>query len=325
MKKQIVKLFLLKLKNIFHLDAENKAFRLYQKKFFKYTFQVGVCNSFEQYEASIIRLYHTIEKGMAYTNYRAGFGENNVNMLIDLMECYSKEYDITAFCYETALSVLNAYIEKNAVFGHVDEKLNQRVAKLPGKPNDKGGIIQFKPFTYDQLQSLNYEQLVVNRHSIRKFSDKPVDIDTLKEAIALAQYTPSACNRQGWKARIVADKAAVKTVLSNQNGNKGFTEEIDKVIVVTSDLRCFNRDREIHQAFIDGGMYAMRILDSLAFKNIASIPLSASLTSEQEKNIRDLLDIHEAEEFILIIGVGNYPDLCQTTKSERKPVTIKTY
>ena len=323
--KRIIKRKLIKLKECLRLDPENKTFGKYRKKFYKYTFIVDDCESYEQYEASITRVYHTIEKGLSYVNYRAGFGKNNINILLKLMENYAKKYDTTAFFYETALSVLNAYTEKNATYNHIDRELNQRIAKLPGHANDKGGIVQFTPLTAERMKTVNYENMVVERHSIRSFSDEPVPVERLLEALCLAQYTPSACNRQGWKTRIVADKEIVMKVLKNQNGNNGFTEQIDKVLVVTADLRYFNRDREIHQAFIDGGMYAMRVLDSLNYKGIATIPLSASLREDQERNIREYLKIHDAEEFILIIGVGNYPTQCQTTRSERKPPDVTIF
>ena len=52
------------------------------------------------------------------------------------------------------------------------------------------------------------------------------------------------------------------------------------------------------------------------------IPLSASLWEEQDKAVRKLLHIDEAEMLIMFIGVGNYPDVCVTTRSERKPAEI---
>ena len=130
---------------------------------------------------------------------------------------------------------------------------------------------------------------------------------------------PSACNRQGWKTYIIQDKDMLEKVLKNQNGNRGFGQEFDKLLLVVGDLRCFIRDREVCQVYIDGGMYAMRVLDSLYYEKIASVPLSASLTKEQEENVRRLLKIDPAEVLIMFIGIGNYPDECQTTKSERKP------
>ncbi len=295
----------------------------YYKFFEELSFVDCQCKDQVQFEASITRLYHTIEKGLSYENYRAGFGKDNVEKLIISLEQYSsKGYDVTAFFYETALSCLNAYVKKNKEHGHEDAELEARIARLPGKKNEYGGtIIVSSP---DHPELLTYEQLVTMRHSIRHFSDKPVDTDLLVEAIKLAQYTPSACNRQGWQTRIVADKEKIKKILANQNGNRGFGQEFDKLLVVTSDLRAQQKSREIFQAFIDGGMYAESVLNSLFSKGIGSVPLSASLTASQEKNVRETVGMDDAEVLIMFIGVGNYPDgEFLTTRSERKPVEIE--
>ena len=159
--------------------------------------------------------------------------------------------------------------------------------------------------------------MVKERHSIRHFSDKPVDVFGVIEAIKLAQYTPSACNRQGWKTYVVENIELMREVLHYQNGNSGFGNEFDKLLLIVSDLEYTNHEREVFQPFIDGGMYAMRVLDSLFYYGIASCPLSASLTPYQEVNVRKLLKLKESEVPILFVGIGNYPDLCQTARSER--------
>lgn len=309
-----------------NLICKGSAFRRsqsYYKKYIKNAFMNQSCKNQEQLEACITRLYHTVEKGLSYLNYRPGFGKDSVEMLISLLKQYANSYDINKFFYKTALCVLNEYIRKNKEFGVADKDLEARISLLPGEKNEAGGIIKFIAPTREFLDSLNYEQLVKNRHSIRHFSAEPVEMEKVEESIRLAQFTPSACNRQGWKSRIVQNKDKVSRILYNQNGNRGFGQEIDKLIIVTGDLRYFNRERELYQVFIDGGMYAMNVLNSLYYEGIASIPLSASLTAKQEKEIRLILEMNEAEVFILIIGIGNYPKECQTTKSERKSVEIE--
>lgn len=298
---------------------------VYGKVFLRYSFVDCKCSSFEQYEASITRLYHTIEKGLSYANYRAGFGKGNIEALIVSLEQYVKKgYDTSAFAYESALSCLYAYMKKNNEYGYEDKLLEERVRKMPGHENGYGGTIQVS--CPESPENLNYEQLVKMRHSIRHFSDTPLDMETIKDAISLAQYTPSACNRQGWRTRIVADREKVKEILLNQNGNRGFENEIDKLLVVTADLRAQQKNRELYQAFIDGGMYAENILNALYYKGIGSVPLSASLTTNQEKAIRKLLDIEPSEVFILFIGVGNYPKSpFLTTRSERRKADIEIY
>ena len=307
----------------FGKGPENSPIDKYNYRFNKYAFVDCHCESPEQFEASIIRLYHTIEKGLSYEDYRAGFGADNVEKLITSLEQYnSKGYNIDAFFYKTALSCLNAYVKKNKEYGHEDKALEQRIGALPGTSNGLGGTIALS--TPAQPEVLPYEKLVSTRHSIRHFSDKPVDLDVLRDAVKLAQYTPSACNRQGWKTRIVADKDKLMKILANQNGNRGFGQEFDKLLVITADLRAQQRNREIFQAFIDGGMYAESVLNSLYSKGIGSVPLSASLTCEQEKNVRNVVGMDDAEVLILFIGVGNYPDgEFLTTRSERKLIDVE--
>lgn len=300
-----------------------KTIKEYYSRFMKNSFTDCECESCEQFQASIIRLYHTIEKGLTYENYRAGFGRGNIDKLITSLEQYNRKgFDCSAFFYETALSCLKAYFDKNREYGLEDTELEERVSRLPGNANDCGGTIEVS--APSDPAAMNYGQIIASRHSIRHFSGKPVDIERLKEALKLAEYTPSACNRQGWRTRIVSDSEKKKGILANQNGNKGFGQEIDKLLVVTADLRAQQQNREIFQAFIDGGMYAENILNSLYYKGIGSVPLSAALTPEQERTIRNILGMDEAEVFILFIGVGNYPaGTVLTTRSERRPIEIQ--
>ena len=96
-----------------------------------------------------------------------------------------------------------------------------------------------------------------------------------------------------------------------------------KLLIITADLCCFNFDREIHQAFIDGGMYAQSVLNALHFEGLGSVPLSASLSKEQEDNVREILNLKESEMLIMFIGTGKYPDECKTTMSARTKAVIE--
>lgn len=308
---------------VFRRSSLQRQYETYLKKYNRYTFSGNMCSNYQQYEAHITKLYHAIEKGLSYQNYRAGFGKDNIERLIQLMECYAQEYDVTAYFYETALSTLYAYVAKNKEHGLVDLELEEKLIGLRGKPNADGGVVTLSPYSADEVKRLGFEAFFKDRHSIRTYSTDPVALDRIKRAISLAQHTPSACNRQGWHARIVESRDVIKEVLSNQNGNRGFGESVDKLIVITGDLRYFNRSRELHQVYIDGGMYAMNILHALHYEHIASVPLSAALTAPQEVNIRRCLKLDDAEVLIMYIGVGNYPDgEAVTTRSARRPADI---
>ena len=311
-----------RVRNILLGDTVKKKAKDYFCKYEKYSFVDCACESSEQFQASVIRLYHTIEKGLSYTKYRPGFGRDNIEKLVFSLEQYCEMgYDCSAFFYETALSCLKAYIEKNKAYGLEDNNLEKRVNQLPGHANECGGTIAVS--IPSDPGKMNYEQLMLSRHSIRHFSNRPVDIPSIVKAIELAQHTPSACNRQGWKTRIINDRAKVNIVLANQNGNRGFGQELNKILIITADLRAQQRNREVFQAFIDGGMYAESVLNALYYYGIGSVTLSASLTQRQEKIIRGAIGIDDAEVLILFIGIGNYPDEdFLTTRSERRMANV---
>ncbi|MBO4374630.1 MAG: nitroreductase family protein [Lachnospiraceae bacterium] len=311
------------IQKIINENLKNEPINAYRKRFLKYSFTTENCHDFEQYEALITKLYHTIEKGLSYMNYRPAFGEKNVSMLISTLSDFSDRYGTSHFCYQTALDCLYKYVEKNNEYGHYDEQLETRIRKIPGERGNCGGTLTIE--SPGKNKDMYFDKLMLSRHSIRHFSmEDPVDLTELISAIELAQYTPSACNRQCWKTRIVANNTKVKEILQNQNGNRGFGDEIDKLLVITADLRMQQKSREFFQAFIDGGMYAQNILNSLFFYGIGSVPLSASLTPDQEKAVRQTIGMNDAEILILFIGVGNYPrGSVTTTRSERRHPVIE--
>lgn len=297
-----------------------KHFRRYQH----HSFKECQCVTQRQFDASITKLYHAIEKGLSYPEFRPGFGGDTIEKLLESMEQYARSYNTNTFFYQTALSTLNEYIRRNADMGYKNKQLQTRIARLKGQGNTCGGYVAFCPLPIEQVQKLGYKDFVTNRHSIRHFSALPVDTELIKAAVRLAQRTPSACNRQGWKTKIISDKSLITHLLENQNGNRGFGQEIDKLLVVVSDLNYFNYDRELFQSYIDGGMYAMNLIYSLHYYGLGSVPLSAALTNKQENAIRKLLNMDDAEELILFIGVGNYRKGENiTTKSERKDAIIE--
>ena len=62
----------------------------YYKRARQYSFSSDACKDEHQYEALITKLYHAVEKGLSYENYRAGFGRGNIEQLMILLEQYSE-------------------------------------------------------------------------------------------------------------------------------------------------------------------------------------------------------------------------------------------
>ena len=137
------------------------------------------------------------------------------------------------------------------------------------------------------------------------------------EAIKLAQYTPSACNRQGWKTHVYKGTQSVDLV-KWQGGSHGFEEECRNTILVTANLKAFLW-HETHQAYIDGGLYAMNLINALHSLGLGCIPLSCGFEYPKLYQLKNF-NIPENEVPIVIIAFGNLQDKFNVAVSTRKSI-----
>ena len=296
------------------IDINNNYF----EKFLKYSFSDNKYNSQEQMRGIILRFTHIVEKGLSYEDYRPGFGEPNILKFIEALEEYVKHFSKNEIYYKNAICSLYKYVNKNKEYGYINEEIESRIYNIDKdypECDENVGSFKFKP--NNDGTDIKYIDVVRNRHSARFYKDSDVDINLIKDAIRLSSHTPSACNRQPWSVNIISDKDKLKDVLANHNGTRGFGEGINKLLLVTCDMRYYNSSREVFAPFVDGGMYVMSLVNNLYYKGIASVVLSAALTPTQEANVRHILNIKDEQVLIAFIGIGNQLEETSTSKSYR--------
>ncbi len=150
-----------------------------------------------------------------------------------------------------ALAALEAYRAFNARH----EVENPDIAELLDRWPTEGETGGTEDVTAEAIRSAGGaadRDFFWSRHSVRQFSDRPVDIDLLRAVVDMARKTPSVCNRQGPRVHIFDD---AEEALSHQPGNRGFGHLASKAVVVTADLQAFSGLGERHQAYVDGGMF----------------------------------------------------------------------
>lgn len=268
---------------------------------------------------------HKIEKGLALREPRPGFGKPVVKRLLEQVERYHAEFGPDHIT-EMAINVLGAYDTFNEEHHVGDASLRQRLEFLSRPLGDchdreRGGLL---PIERDAIlarsQRPDLEDFFHSRHSIRDFADTPVSADTIASAIALAQRTPSVCNRQSWKAHVYLERDAAQRVLACQQGNRGFGDSAGGVIVVTSDLRTFFSYGERNQGFVDGGMFAMSLVYGLHAQGLGTCCLNWCAELSAERQLRAVADIPEHEVVIMMIAVGHLPESLVVAQSARKPI-----
>lgn len=275
----------------------------------------------ENLKARITMNYHSLEKGLSNSNIRFNFGQRALRELFKYLEQYIEAgYSFDDIRFKTGLSVIEQYIElhnkHNIDVSSIKERYNKLISV--SSKEDYGGVKEFtKDFILSKRKS-NFAELSFYRSSVRDFSNEPVDIQLINEAIQIATKTPSVCNRQPWSVYVIKKRDLKERILRIQSG---LTEErqkqVDTLIAITSKNSFLATPEERNQGFVDGGMFSMSLLYALQYVGLATCALNADLSKKDDKKIRDELGIPDSENLILFIAVGHYPDKFKVPKSQR--------
>lgn len=291
-------------------------------KYQKYSFDLAENRTRRHYEADLIFYFHKIEKGLSLPNPRVGFGKINIEYLISTLEKYVKNYEWDEVSLIT-LNTLYEYYYFNERNGLKLDKLYRRLERLENTLNGReriytGGVDIVTKNEIDKRVKSNFKDFVYSRYSIRNFAPGDVSIDTIKNAVHIAQKTPSVCNRQSSKVYVYSDSESKERVLKYQNGNAGFGYKASKILIVTVDLKDFRGVIERNQSYIDGGMYAMSLIYALHSLGVGTCPLNLSITNGTERRLKKAANIHDSEVPIMMIAVGQIPDKLRVASSPRR-------
>lgn len=303
------------------------ASRYDRRRLFRYVGHQRFRSGRGQLELRMMLRYHTIEKGLSFRDIRPGFGREPVKESIQLLREYHQKYGTSVVCLYTAQS-LQAYLDVHQSVGYDLGDLRSQIESAiephlgpDAQVSDEGfgGAITLERERLLAESRGNFASLMKSRYSVRDFSEEPVSLELIEKAIEIAMKTPSVCNRQGWGLHIFADPKRVLEVLGCQNGNRGFTHQINKVAVVTSDLRIFVGDGERNQAYIDGGLFSMSFGLALHSLGVATCMLNCSLGPAGDRKLRQAAGIPDHEVIIMMIAMGHYPERLKVCAAARKP------
>lgn len=85
---------------------------------------------------------------------------------------------------------------------------------------------------------MEVREAIESRRSIRKYRDKPVSQEVIRELIDAARLAPSTSNTQSWKFKVVTD-LVVRQELRQAAFNQKFIEQAPVVIACCLDLDAF--------------------------------------------------------------------------------------
>jgi nitroreductase len=293
----------------------------YDAKRYFYSVLNPFSNQHEVNEGAIIKRIHSIEKRISFGGNDKKHGRTKAYGLLSIIKTLKdKNTNVNSYPYNWALSTL--YQFANHFFTGDEKKTFIEQLRTINKEieynNFPGGVFSKHRNEIFKASQEKFDNFSKNRHSIRWF-EKAADIELIEKSVSLAQKCPSTCSIQPVKTYLIQDSEKILKVLEIQRGNRGFTEKIPQLIIITANQKLYSGLRERNQSYVDGGIFALSFIYSLHFHKIGSCILNWAASKNEDLQLRKILDIPKNEAIVLIIAVGKIPENNIIPTSIRRP------
>lgn len=274
------------------------------------------------YEREIMVLCHTIEKGFSHIKMKSKFGYSSAKKISDCLNEYIKLENPDNYIVSLAFSTLTLYNEKNLKLG-MDVKDSITIPTINAEPKLSTGVMLSNTVEYYRNVKDSFENFCWSRKSIRLFDIKSeeISIDTVFKCVETATCSPSACNRQAVRVKIIINREKIASISKIQGGARGFGENAGAMLIITSDIRYY-MSSERRLPMFDCGLFVMNLVYALHSNKIGTCILNGSLTKHQEVEMYKVITIQKYEMISSIILLAKIPEDFEfkTTNSCKKPV-----
>lgn len=291
----------------------------------KFNASVFTDRDLEKMQYVLLRKVHTIEKGLSMRNPRKGFGQQKVSEILDELLLYNVKFGADNLQFlQYPINTIHAYIQytkcNNVNINEIEEKFSRLISQTGVNHFDTiSGVVTCHKEDLFSKNDFNFKDFLNSRHSIRYFKNEAPSKEIIDEALEMASHTPSACNRQGWKTHVFLNDNSVE-LIKWQGGARGFESEIRGCVLVTANLKAFLY-YEVHQAYVDGGLYAMNLINAFHSLGLGTIPLSVGFDCSKIESLQEFkIPLNEVP--IVIVGIGILEDTFKVAVSKRKEIAL---
>lgn len=142
---------------------------------------------------------------------------------------------------------------------------------------------------------------IYHRVSIRRYQDRPVEEEKIKEVLRAAMQAPSAANQQPWEFYVVTDREIIQR-LAKSNPNAIAAAKAPVVIVPVYRKQCFLPDF----AEIDLSIAVENMWLETDTQGLGGVWLGIAPWEERMKAVEDILGIPEHLRAFALFPLG-YP------------------
>ena len=143
-------------------------------------------------------------------------------------------------------------------------------------------------------------------------------IEDIKEAIEMAKYTPSPCNRQYVKIHYYKGGKMKENVFKYSIGKTGFYIEGVNTFIITFDANGLNWPGERNQGYFNAGLFSMNLVNAFHSIGIGTCFIQFANTVEEEEKLKNINKIPSNERIAVILFAGYYDEKSIVAYSQRK-------
>lgn len=172
---------------------------------------------------------------------------------------------------------------------------------------------------------MNFQELIIQRQSVRKYQDKPVEKEKIEELIKAVHVAPSACNSQPWKL-VIVDEPELKNEVAKATFNKAISFNKFAVEAPVIAVLVIEKAKPVAQigGFIKNQEYPEYDIGIAAAHfclQATELGLGTCMIGWfNEKKIQQLLNIPKKRKIGILISLGYPPEDYKLRKKIRKPV-----
>lgn len=173
---------------------------------------------------------------------------------------------------------------------------------------------------------MEFGEVIKMRCSVRRFSDRPVEEEKVKEIFESARLAPSWANKQSWSFVAVRDKEKIALVVKVAGTLNSWLKTAPMIVIACGDPRLSGKRESIEYFGIDVAIAAEHLVLAAANAGLGSCWVGVF----DEKKIKEILGIPEEIRIVSMIPIG-YPAENQGIRADmsrfvlgskkRKPLT----
>lgn len=279
-------------------------------------------DSYGKLSAQLLFQYHKLEKGLCLADGKRFFGKDAAVATMALVARWRmKGHPREDRVYAGAIETLRSYRDTLGRFKVADadgEAVLRSIDTLLASEPVTADLDTPQPYHASTDMAEMFERLCQERRSVRGYKPDPVSQQLLERAIAMAQLSPSVCNRQGWHVHIYREREQLKRLLHLQNGNGGFGHQLSTLLIITMDSTAFFDASERNQQFVDSGLFSMSLVLALQSLGLASCCLNWCVTPHHEDEAHRRGDIPTNQRIMMYLAVGHAADGAAAPRSPRR-------